>query len=148
MKRAMKESSEIEEKREEDGTKLETTELEAPEDYVFTKDDILGPDPTVVILESPGWMKLQKLTGLEDVKHSIRNLLETVKSNYQRELEEKPLHKLSLNRLFPGPSGDWKDTRGEAVWSNSSGDWSIEQRGGHCSNSKRHYRPIYRSLRK
>ena len=77
-------------------------------DYIFTKEDILGPDPSEAILDSPAWKKIQKLTGLAAVKQSILNLFEVVKLNYLRELEEKPLLKLSLNRLFLGPPGTGK----------------------------------------
>lgn len=79
-----------------------------PADYIFTKEDILGQDPSTAILDSPAWQKIRKLTGLQAVKRSILNLFEVVKSNYQRELEEKPLLKLSLNRLFLGPPGTGK----------------------------------------
>ena len=79
-----------------------------PEDYKFTKEDILGPDPSNAVLNSPAWTQLQKLTGLEKVKDSILSLLELVKANYQREMEEKPLLKVSLDRLFLGPPGTGK----------------------------------------
>lgn len=79
-----------------------------PEDYKFTKEDILGPDPSNAVLNSPAWTQLQKLTGLEKVEDSILSLLELVKANYQREMEEKPLLKVSLDRLFLGPPGTGK----------------------------------------
>jgi len=77
-------------------------------DYFFTKEDILGPSPTDAILTSEAWKKLQRLTGLQAVKESILNIFELSKTNYQRELEEKPLLKLSFNRLFLGPPGTGK----------------------------------------
>ncbi|CAD6452430.1 875f01ce-4a69-44a0-afed-3e6f2dd037ec [Sclerotinia trifoliorum] len=79
-----------------------------PEDLLFTKEDILGPDPSAAILNSEAWQELQKLIGLEKVKTSLLTLLELVKTNYQRELEEKPLHQFTLNRLFLGPAGTGK----------------------------------------
>ncbi|PQE08262.1 NFX1-type zinc finger-containing 1 protein [Rutstroemia sp. NJR-2017a BVV2] len=79
-----------------------------PEDLIFTKEDILGPDPSDAILDSQAWQDLQKLIGLEKVKASLLNMLELVKTNYQRELEEKPLHDFSLNRCFLGPAGTGK----------------------------------------
>ncbi|PQE23789.1 NFX1-type zinc finger-containing 1 protein [Rutstroemia sp. NJR-2017a BBW] len=79
-----------------------------PEDLIFTKEDILGPDPSDAILDSKAWQDLQKLIGLEKVKASLLNMLELVKTNYQRELEEKPLHEFSLNRCFLGPAGTGK----------------------------------------
>lgn len=79
-----------------------------PEDLLFTKEDILGPDPSSAILNSEAWQELQKLVGLEKVKTSLLTLLELVKTNYRRELEEKPLHQFTLNRLFLGPAGTGK----------------------------------------
>jgi AAA+ superfamily predicted ATPase len=79
-----------------------------PEDYKLTKEDILGPSPTDAVLTSPTWLALQKLTGLSAVKSSILSLLSLIKTNHQRELEEKPLLKVSLNRLFLGPPGTGK----------------------------------------
>lgn len=76
--------------------------------HLFTKEDVLGPDPSSSVLESAGWKKLQQMTGLKDVKQSIGKVLRIVKSNCERELEEKPLHKLSLNRLLLGPPGTGK----------------------------------------
>ncbi|KAG4427433.1 hypothetical protein IFR05_017084, partial [Cadophora sp. M221] len=90
-----------------DATEDANSEVD-PEDYKFTKEDILGPDPSKAVLNSPAWIQLQKLTGLEKVKESILSLLELVKANYQREMEEKPLLKVSLNRLFLGPPGTGK----------------------------------------
>ncbi|KAL2074933.1 hypothetical protein VTL71DRAFT_8713 [Oculimacula yallundae] len=66
-----------------------------PADYTFIKEDILGPDHSSSVLHSPARIQLQKLTGLEEVKRSVLSLLELVKANYQRELEEKPLLKRS-----------------------------------------------------
>lgn len=101
------EDSEKSDEDEEAEKEVEKEEVD-PADYIFTKEDILGPDPSAAILDSPAWNKIQKLTGLHAVKRSILNLFEVVKSNYQRELEEKPLLKLSLNRLFLGPPGTGK----------------------------------------
>ncbi|TGO91630.1 hypothetical protein BPOR_0022g00150 [Botrytis porri] len=90
------------------GSDTEETPAIDPEDLLFTKEDILGPDPSSAILNSEAWQELQKLIGLEKVKTSLLTLLELVKSNYQRELEEKPLHQFTLNRLFLGPAGTGK----------------------------------------
>ncbi|KAI9651106.1 hypothetical protein NHQ30_001143 [Ciborinia camelliae] len=84
------------------------SDREKKEDLLFTKEDILGPDPSAAILKSEAWQELQKLIGLEKVKKSLLTLLELVKANYQRELEEKPLHQFTLNRLFMGPAGTGK----------------------------------------
>ncbi|KAF7890427.1 hypothetical protein EAF00_008742 [Botryotinia globosa] len=90
------------------GSNTEETPAIDPEDLLFTKEDILGPDPSSAILNSEAWQELQKLIGLEKIKTSLLTLLELVKSNYQRELEQKPLHQFTLNRLFLGPAGTGK----------------------------------------
>lgn len=73
-----------------------------------TEDDILGPAPSNKVLESEAWKKLQKLTGLKKVKESLLNFLELAKTNYHRELQEKPLLEFTFNRLFLGPPGTGK----------------------------------------
>jgi len=85
--------------------KAKTTNLD---DFYFTKEDILGPDPSGAILEGSAWKYLQSLTGITAVKRDIRSMLELLKSNFQRELSEQPLHTVSLNRLFLGPPGTGK----------------------------------------
>lgn len=104
------ENTEIRKERSEDNndeTQDTATDVD-PDDYKFTKADILGPDSSNAVLNSPAWIQLQKLTGLEKVKESILSLLELVKANYQREMEEKPLLRVWLNRLFLGPPGTGK----------------------------------------
>ncbi|TGO64441.1 hypothetical protein BCON_0007g00910 [Botryotinia convoluta] len=102
------EAQESTDKDSDSGSDTEETPAIDPEDLLFTKEDILGPDPSSAILNSEAWQELQKLIGLEKVKTSLLTLLELVKSNYQRELEEKPLHQFTLNRLFLGPAGTGK----------------------------------------
>ncbi|KAH8587115.1 P-loop containing nucleoside triphosphate hydrolase protein [Bisporella sp. PMI_857] len=91
-------------------TKLteEKKEVKDPKSLYFTKDDILGPSPAKTMLESESWKKLLALTGLETVKKSLLNLSELAKTNYQRELQEKPLLDFTFNRLFLGPPGTGK----------------------------------------
>jgi SpoVK/Ycf46/Vps4 family AAA+-type ATPase len=83
------------------------TELDL-EDYNLTKEDILGPSPMDAILESDAWKRLQRLVGLHAVKQSILSIFELSKTNYQRDLEDKPLIQLSFNRMFLGPPGTGK----------------------------------------
>ena len=92
----------------EDSAATDITTPDDPEDYLFTKDDILGPAPSNKVLESEAWKKLQKLTGLKKVKESLLNFLELAKTNYHRELQEKPLLEFTFNRLFLGPPGTGK----------------------------------------
>ena len=80
-------------------------------DYnLLTKEDLIGPEPSTALKSNEAWTKLQKLIGLVSVKDSVRILLDIIQHNYQRELEEKPLIKYSLNRCFLGSPGTGKTT--------------------------------------
>jgi len=79
-----------------------------PDDFYMTKEDLIGPNPSDAILESEAWKKLQELIGLETVKESIRGMYDRLETNYQRELQEKPLLQVSLNRVFLGSPGTGK----------------------------------------
>ncbi|GJF00004.1 P-loop containing nucleoside triphosphate hydrolase protein [Phanerochaete sordida] len=81
-----------------------------PDDFVLTKDDIIGPDPSKAVLKSTAWTKLHKLIGLPEVKRSIQNLFDLIAENYKRELKEKQPIQMSLNRVFLGNPGTGKTT--------------------------------------
>jgi Cdc6-like AAA superfamily ATPase len=79
-----------------------------PDDYVLTKEDLIGPEPSSVLRNNAAWAKLQKLIGLASVKQSVQSLLDGIQANYRREIEEKPLIQYSLNRCFIGSPGTGK----------------------------------------
>ncbi|GJE92060.1 stage V sporulation protein K domain-containing protein [Phanerochaete sordida] len=81
-----------------------------PDDFLFTKEDIIGPDPSEALLESASWRKLHQLVGLSEVKQNIQNLFELIAENYKRELAEKKPIQMSLNRVFLGNPGTGKTT--------------------------------------
>jgi Cdc6-like AAA superfamily ATPase len=81
-----------------------------PDDYVMTKEDLIGPDPSKAILTSDAYAKLQKLIGLKDVKNSIDYMVSLIKTNYERELKEQQPIDVSLNRVFLGSPGTGKTT--------------------------------------
>ena len=84
-----------------------------PDDFVLTKDDLIGPDPSKALLTSTASKELQEMIGLKMVKNSILELLDRIQTNYRRELEEKPLVEVSLNRIFLGSPGTGKTTVGK-----------------------------------
>lgn len=79
-----------------------------PDDNLWTKEDLIGPEPSTIIRENPSWQRLQQLIGLSSVKQSVQSLLDGLQFNYVRELEEKPLVQYSLNRCFIGSPGTGK----------------------------------------
>lgn len=81
-----------------------------PDDFLFTKEDLIGPEPSKVFKHSKAWMKLQSLIGLTSVKQSVRALAMLVDENYKRELMEKEPIALSLNKVFLGSPGTGKTT--------------------------------------
>ncbi|EFI27390.1 CbxX/CfqX family protein [Coprinopsis cinerea okayama7 len=80
------------------------------DDFLLTKEDLIGPDPSIAVKESEAWKKLQALIGLKSVKESVQNLVDSVKENYDRELSEQAPLDFSLNRVFLGPPGTGKTT--------------------------------------
>ena len=80
------------------------------DDFMITKEDLIGPDPSQVLPQCASWEKLQKMIGLDSVKDSVRNFFDIVDTNYQRELQEKEPLAMSLNRVFLGSPGTGKTT--------------------------------------
>lgn len=83
---------------------------ETPDDFLLTKEDIIGPEPSKAVLESAAWKKLHELIGLTEVKRSIGTLFDLIAENYKRELAEKQPIQMSLNRVFLGNPGTGKTT--------------------------------------
>ncbi|ROW08400.1 hypothetical protein VMCG_03318 [Cytospora schulzeri] len=81
-----------------------------PDDLLFTKEDLIGPEPTEALSKSEAWQKLQNLIGLKAVKEAVKSLVDSARQNYLRELDEQPLIEYSLNRVFLGNPGTGKTT--------------------------------------
>ncbi|KAL6827280.1 P-loop containing nucleoside triphosphate hydrolase protein [Trichoderma sp. SZMC 28015] len=83
---------------------------QTPNYLLLTKEDLIGPDPSVTARSCPAWVKLQELIGLDEVKQSAERLIGMIELNYQRELREEPPLRFSLNQLFVGAPGTGKTT--------------------------------------
>ena len=88
----------------------ERRDRKTPDDLLFTKEDLIGAEPSNVLKRNRSWKKLQQLTGLTSVKDSISALFDSIAYNYNRELDEKPIMSSSLNKVFIGSPGTGKTT--------------------------------------
>ncbi|KAF5265252.1 hypothetical protein FOXYS1_3905 [Fusarium oxysporum] len=79
-------------------------------DLLLTKEDIIGPEPSEALLNSKAYRELKSLIGLQEVKDALGVLMDTLRTNYERELAEQPLVQFSLNKVFLGSPGTGKTT--------------------------------------
>lgn len=78
--------------------------------FLFTKEDLIGPDPSVAATQSVAWGELQRLIGLEQVKDRVGSMIRMIGLNYRRELRDLSPLKFTLNQLFVGAPGTGKTT--------------------------------------
>lgn len=83
---------------------------ENPDLHLLTKEDMLGPEPGAALQASKAWKALQEMIGLRQVKDAVRALMESIRYNYERELNEEPLLQFNLNRVLLGSPGTGKTT--------------------------------------
>ncbi|KAK8013231.1 hypothetical protein PG991_009502 [Apiospora marii] len=88
----------------------ERRKKQKPDDFLFTKLDLIGPRPADALAKSSGWTELNKLIGLDAVKQNVRALVDSATENYDRELSEEALVEYSLNKIFLGNPGTGKTT--------------------------------------
>jgi Cdc6-like AAA superfamily ATPase len=81
-----------------------------PDDFLFTKEDLIGPEPSGALAGCDAWTKLQGMIGLGSVRTAIQSLVDTLTENYRRELRREPIVQYSLNRVFLGNPGTGKTT--------------------------------------
>eukprot|EP01034_Spumella_vulgaris_P047242 gene47242-biopygen3265 len=82
-------------------------------DHIFrlVRDDLLGPKASeATLLDCTALKELEAMEGLEEVKDSVRQLLELIVQNADREDAEKPIFEIALNRVFLGNPGTGKTT--------------------------------------
>jgi hypothetical protein len=78
---------------------------ENPDDFLLTREDIIGPEPSKVEDDCTAWKKLQSMIGLQSVKSAVSSLFRMIQTNYQPKILEKTPHLVSLNRVFVGNPG-------------------------------------------
>ncbi|PWY84476.1 putative AAA family ATPase [Aspergillus sclerotioniger CBS 115572] len=80
------------------------------DDLYLTKEDLIGPEPSNALQNCSAGRKLQSMIGLKRVKEDVQALLDSIQSNYNRELGEQPLIEFTLNRVLLGSPGTGKTT--------------------------------------
>ncbi|RDA85266.1 hypothetical protein CP532_2328 [Ophiocordyceps camponoti-leonardi (nom. inval.)] len=98
------------EKRQAKRLRLQRRADQSPDDFLLTKEDIIGPEPTTTLDKCQAWKKLNDMIGLKKVKDEMKMLMDSLTTNYQRELAEEPLVEFALNRVFLGSPGTGKTT--------------------------------------
>ncbi|KAF5018987.1 hypothetical protein F66182_9005 [Fusarium sp. NRRL 66182] len=81
-----------------------------PNDLLLSQQDIIGPEPSQALTKSKAYRELNCLIGLEEVKDAVKVLMDTLKTNFERELAEEPLVEFSLNKVLLGSPGTGKTT--------------------------------------
>ncbi|KAL7793693.1 P-loop containing nucleoside triphosphate hydrolase protein [Trichoderma ceciliae] len=98
------------EKRQANRIRLERRAGKRPNDFLFTKEDIIGPEPSLSLQNCKAWQKLNQMMGLKEVKQQVTILLDSLATNYEREIAEEPPIQFTLNRVFLGSPGTGKTT--------------------------------------
>ncbi|KAK4061577.1 uncharacterized protein Triagg1_10286 [Trichoderma aggressivum f. europaeum] len=98
------------EKRQANRIRLESRAKKSPNDFLFTKEDIIGPEPSLSLQSCKSWKKMNEMIGLKEVKEQVKILLDSLTTNYERELAEEPPMEFTLNRVFLGSPGTGKTT--------------------------------------
>lgn len=80
------------------------------EDFLLSKEDLLGNPPALDPEKSAAWGEMQQLLGMDDVKESILAVVHQVSQNYERELKGLEPLQTSPNRVFLGNPGTGKTT--------------------------------------
>ena len=88
----------------------ERTQGKSTDDFLFTAEDLIGPDPSKAIKDIKAWDKLQSMIGLQTVKDAIRSFFNLIQENFKREILELEPMGVSLNRVFLGSPGTGKTT--------------------------------------
>ncbi|KAF8806261.1 P-loop containing nucleoside triphosphate hydrolase protein [Phlegmacium glaucopus] len=96
--------------RQADRLNRERTQGKVPDDFLFSAEDLIGPDPSKAIKDIKAWDKLQSMIGLQAVKDAVHTFFSLIEENFQREISEMEPMEVSLNRVFLGSPGTGKTT--------------------------------------
>lgn len=92
--------------------------------FDYTKEDLIGPNPSQVKNECGAWKELNSMIGLQAVKDSLNSMVELIETNYWRELHGKsPSMQVALNRVFLGSPGIGKTTVAKLLPNYTDRDW-------------------------
>jgi len=78
--------------------------------FLLSREDLIGPHPSVAKFQSREWTELQSLIGLNALKAQCNTIIGLSETNYERELQGLDPEMLSLNGLFMGSPGTGKTT--------------------------------------
>ncbi|KAI0602899.1 P-loop containing nucleoside triphosphate hydrolase protein [Biscogniauxia sp. FL1348] len=81
-----------------------------PNYFLMTGEDLLGPSSPNSLYESKAWKELEAMVGLKSVKDSVHGMVVEMHINREREMQDKPRMKESLNQVFLGNPGTGKTT--------------------------------------
>ncbi|PQE20172.1 hypothetical protein CJF30_00001480 [Rutstroemia sp. NJR-2017a BBW] len=82
----------------------------SPNEFLITKEDIVGPRPGDALDASKAWKEMMEMIGMDSVKASLRSFASLARLNHERKLLDLPPLRTALNRVFLGPPGTGKTT--------------------------------------
>jgi Cdc6-like AAA superfamily ATPase len=119
--------------------RLDSLPEESRDYFLLSREDLIGPHPSIAKFQSKAWTELQSLIGLGALKAQCATIIGLSETNYERELQGLDPEMLSLNGLFMGSPGTGKTTVAKlygrilsdlALLSNGEGNGTLEYNMG------------------